>query len=82
MSGSDASLNQPLLDGSGEMINLIEDQRPNQEASVISSDQQTKMQQFIKDGMEKLNPREQQIISSRFLAVKCETLEALSKNYL
>jgi RNA polymerase sigma-32 factor len=78
MSGSDASLNQPLLDGSGEMINLIEDQRPNQEAVAISSDQQTKMKQFIKLGMEGLNPREKMIISSRFLASKCETLESLS----
>ncbi|MBF0193951.1 MAG: RNA polymerase factor sigma-32 [Magnetococcales bacterium] len=81
MSGSDTSLNQPLLDGSGEMINLIEDQRPNQEASVISSDEQTKMQQFISKGLDKLNPREKTIISSRFLADKVETLESLSEKY-
>jgi RNA polymerase sigma-32 factor len=79
MSGSDASLNQPLLDGSGEMINLIEDQRPNQEATIISSDQQDKMKQFIKQGMESLNPREKMIISSRFLTSKSETLESLSQ---
>ncbi|MBF0444228.1 MAG: RNA polymerase factor sigma-32 [Magnetococcales bacterium] len=79
MSGSDTSLNQPLLDGSGEMINLIEDQRPNQEAAIISSDQQYKMEQFVRQGLEKLNPREKMIISSRFLASQSETLETLSQ---
>jgi RNA polymerase sigma-32 factor len=78
MSGSDSSLNQPLLDGSGEMINLIQDQRPNQEAEYIAADQQTKMQQLIKHGMDRLNPREQMIISARFMAEQCETLESLS----
>ncbi|MBF0381618.1 MAG: RNA polymerase factor sigma-32 [Magnetococcales bacterium] len=78
MSGSDTSLNQPLLDGSGEMINLIEDQRPNQEASVIANDQKDKIHGFLKRGIEQLNPREQLIISSRFLQSQSETLETLS----
>jgi RNA polymerase sigma-32 factor len=78
MSNSDTSLNQPLLDDSAEMINLIPDRRPNQESEAIFSEQQAMILKLINQGIDKLNPREQMIISSRFLDEKRGTLEFLS----
>lgn len=81
MSGSDTSLNQPILDDDGEIIDLIADQRPNQEYQLQSSQQKELMGSLIRRGMERLNPREQAIISERFLQEKPATLDVLSRQF-
>ena len=81
MSGSDSSLNQPVLDGDGEIIDLIADQRPNQESQLLNCQQKELMGSLIKQGMERLNQREQIIVSERFLKEKPTTLELLSQQF-
>ncbi|MBF0446621.1 MAG: RNA polymerase factor sigma-32 [Magnetococcales bacterium] len=79
MGGADTSLNQPVLDGSGEMINLIVDQRPNQELEMADQQQQMMMNRLIGVGMKNLTSREQLIISARFLSDNQETLDSLGE---
>ncbi len=80
LSSPDASLNQPVLDeDSTEMIEMIADQRPNQEHAILDTEQQSVMQQMIESGMAKLNERERLIIAARFLSEKPETLELLGE---
>ena len=81
MAGADTSLNQPVMDGGGDMINLIQDQRPNQEQEAFANEQQEMLGKLIKSGMGSLTSREQEVISSRFLAEKPETLECLGEKF-
>lgn len=79
MSGADASLNQTILDDDGgEIINLIPDQRPDQEQTVLAHEQDQRIRTLIRQGMSHLNPREQRIITHRFLTEKQQTLDALA----
>ncbi|NGZ05212.1 MAG: sigma-70 family RNA polymerase sigma factor [Magnetococcales bacterium] len=78
MSGGDASLNQSILDEDGEIIDLIPDQRPDQEHAVMVQEQDQRLRSMIRQGMSQLNPREQLIITHRFLTEKPTTLDALA----
>ncbi|MEO5339549.1 MAG: RNA polymerase factor sigma-32 [Magnetococcus sp. MYC-9] len=79
MLGRDESLNQTLLDNGGEWIEQIPDQRPNQELRMLSADRQAWLRRLTDRGLETLNPREQQIISARYLADAPQTLDALAQ---
>ncbi|MBF0456080.1 MAG: RNA polymerase factor sigma-32 [Magnetococcales bacterium] len=79
MSGADTSLNQPVLEGDGEMIDLLVDQQPNQEFQLLSAQKKEQMGSLIQQGMDRLNPREKTIISARFLSDQVTTLETLSQ---
>lgn len=81
MAGGDVSLNQPVLDDTGEMIHLLEDQRPNQEYELLSTQQKELLSSLIEKGLARLNDREQIIVAERLLAEKAVTLEALSKRF-
>lgn len=85
MSGADASLNQPTLNHqgdamAGEMIDMIPDQRPNQEYEMLSSQKKDRMHTLIQNGIDQLNPREQFIISERFLSEESTTLNVLAQH--
>ncbi|MBF0445497.1 MAG: RNA polymerase factor sigma-32 [Magnetococcales bacterium] len=81
MSGNDSSLNQPALDDDVEIINLIPDQRPNQEHEIAAKEQCEFMGKLIAKGLSRLNKREKDIISNRFLTEKPETLETLGEKF-
>ena len=81
MNGSDTSLNQPVMDDAGEMINILPDQRPNQEQEFACREQQEVMGTLIQKGMKRLNSREREIVSRRFLSEKPETLESLGEKF-
>ncbi|MBF0370411.1 MAG: RNA polymerase factor sigma-32 [Magnetococcales bacterium] len=81
MNGADTSLNQPVLEGDGEMIDGLPDQRPGPEHELLSTQHQEVMTRLIGQGLEKLNPREQAIITARFLTDKPLTLETLSHQF-
>ncbi|HIJ83873.1 MAG: RNA polymerase, sigma 32 subunit, RpoH [Magnetococcales bacterium] len=81
MGGADASLNQPVLEDSGEMLDLIVDERPNQEY-LLSNRQQQKLQTaMVRQGLERLSERERRVVSCRFLADKQMTLESLAQEF-
>lgn len=82
MNGADASLNQPMLnEEGGEWIEHIPDQRPNQEHRLMASEQKQHMKTMIQKGLDHLNPREQQIVSARYLLENPQTLEALAQMF-
>ncbi|MBF0428367.1 MAG: RNA polymerase factor sigma-32 [Magnetococcales bacterium] len=79
MMGSDSSLNQTIMeDDEGEIINLIPDNRPNQEYTTLAQEQEQRTHSLVKQGLSQLNPREQMIITHRFLTGKQKTLDALA----
>ncbi|MEO5334240.1 MAG: RNA polymerase factor sigma-32 [Magnetococcus sp. YQC-5] len=79
MLGADTSLNQSVMDEEGEIIDLIPDQRPNQESVTLASEHQQVMRSLIEQGLNQLNPREQMILAQRYLTERPKTLEALAK---
>ncbi len=64
----------------GEMIDMIPDQRPNQEYEMLSSQKKDRMHTLIQNGIDQLNPREQFIISERFLSEESTTLNVLAQH--
>ncbi len=81
MSGGDVSLNQPVLEDSGEMQDLIADHRPNQEYELLTNQQQELMGSLIQRGIDRLTPRERAIISERFLSEAPATLDTLARRF-
>ncbi|MBF0627559.1 MAG: RNA polymerase factor sigma-32 [Magnetococcales bacterium] len=78
MSGADSSLNQTVLEDEGEIINLIPDHRPNQEHAVMTREQHLRTRSLLQQGLNRLNPREQMIITQRFLTDRQKTLDTLA----
>ncbi|MBF0382479.1 MAG: RNA polymerase factor sigma-32 [Magnetococcales bacterium] len=81
MSWTDTSLNQPIMEDEGEMLYLIPDMRPNQEHKIAEHEHHEVMVKLISKGMNKLNAREREVISKRFLADKQVTLESLGEQF-
>ncbi|MBF0462791.1 MAG: RNA polymerase factor sigma-32 [Magnetococcales bacterium] len=79
MTGSDESLNQPLLEDGGEWIEQIPDHRPNQEMQQMSVERQQWLQRLVRTGFATLTPREQQIVTARYLAESPATLDTLAQ---
>ncbi|MBF0183535.1 MAG: RNA polymerase factor sigma-32 [Magnetococcales bacterium] len=80
MLGSDESLNQPLLEEGEEWIEQIPDHRPNQEMQMISQERHHRLRQLIHAGFDRLNEREQQIVSARYLQEEPQTLDSLAQS--
>ncbi|MEO5350622.1 MAG: RNA polymerase factor sigma-32 [Magnetococcus sp. YQC-3] len=78
MAGRDESLNQPVLEDGGEWIEQIPDYRPNQELQMLSAERRQWLGQLLHKGLEALNPREQQILTARYLADVPQTLDSLA----
>ncbi|ABK45568.1 RNA polymerase, sigma 32 subunit, RpoH [Magnetococcus marinus MC-1] len=81
LAGADSSLNQPLFDEGGELIELLEDERPNQELQLQSAQQQQRLGRLVKQGLKQLNEREQAIIISRFMGEHAEPREQLAQRF-
>ncbi|MBF0175233.1 MAG: RNA polymerase factor sigma-32 [Magnetococcales bacterium] len=74
----DASLNRPLLDdASGEVQDLIPDQRPNQESMALSKEKQRLLAAMIQQGLERLDARERQVVEERIMSERPATLEEI-----
>ncbi|MBF0272255.1 MAG: RNA polymerase factor sigma-32 [Magnetococcales bacterium] len=78
MSGADTSLNQTILEEEGEIIDLIPDHRPNQEHAAMAQEHHSRTREMIRQGLNHLNPREQMIITQRFLTDRQQTLDTLA----
>ena len=80
---NDSSLNNKIGedDGDLESLDLIADNRPNQEQTSIENQQRDQQRNLFKQAFEKLNPREQEIIFKRQLSEDSQTLEELSQHY-
>ncbi|MBF0296370.1 MAG: RNA polymerase factor sigma-32 [Magnetococcales bacterium] len=79
MQGADTSLNQSVMEeDEGEIIDLIPDHRPNQELVTMDQERTRKMRLMIRQGLDRLNPRERMILSQRFLTEKQTTLDTLA----
>lgn len=81
MSAGDSSLNQPLSEDGAEVIELLADERPNQEQQLGEEQSNGLMNRLIQEGLGQLNPREQAIIAARFLGDHPQTLEELSQQF-
>jgi RNA polymerase sigma-32 factor len=75
----DESLNRSVLDDGNDMIDMVADDRPNQETSIIDREQTDVMEGLLRHGMEILDPRERMILKERFIADPPQTLEALGQ---
>ena len=80
---NDSSLNNKIGedDGDPESLDLIADNRPNQEQTSIENQQRDQQRNLFKQAFEKLNSREQEIIFKRQLSEDSQTLEELSQHY-
>ncbi|MBF0423817.1 MAG: RNA polymerase factor sigma-32 [Magnetococcales bacterium] len=81
MGAADASLNQPVLEGAGEMIEFLVDERPDQEYQLANRQQEMLRTVMVQQGLDQLSARERVIISRRFLADRQETLENLAQQF-
>lgn len=81
MAVADTSLNQPVFEDAGEMIDFIADERPDQEDALVSSQQQELRTAMVRRGMEQLSERERTIVFRRFLTDKPDTLENLAQKF-
>ena len=80
---NDSSLNNKIgEDENGdESLDLIADNRPNQEQISIENQQKSQQRNLFKQAFEKLNLREQEIIFKRQISEDSQTLEELSQHY-
>ena len=80
---SDSSLNHKIGedDDSIESLDLLVDNRPNQEQISIENQQRNQQRNLFKKAFEKLNLREQEIIFKRQISEDSQTLEELSQHY-
>lgn len=79
MVGADESLNQCGIEEGEEWIDRIPDQRPNPEHLLLSSERKQRATDWIRAGLQQLTPREQWIVSARFLEDEPRTLDALAQ---
>lgn len=81
ISTSDLSLNTPSLreENSSEIIDLIQETRPNQEIIASARQIQNNKRKLLSDAMNSLNERELMIIKARRLQDNPSTLDDLSK---
>jgi RNA polymerase sigma-32 factor len=81
--GGDASLNAPLRadSESGEWQDWLVDEGPDQETSLVESEEMDRRREYLEDAMEGLNDRERRIFMARRLADNPLTLEELSTEF-
>ncbi|MBA8667525.1 RNA polymerase sigma factor RpoH [Holosporaceae bacterium 'Namur'] len=82
MSNSTISLNrQAYEDDDVELIEMLPDLSPNQEITLLENDDLRRKKALLTNAMQKLTPREQDIIGARMLQDKPATLDVLSQKY-
>ncbi len=82
LSGPDQSLHAPIgMEGDGDWLDWLEDDRENQEQLVISADETGYRRDLLREALDVLNDRERDIIVSRRLDEAPKTLEDLSLVY-
>jgi RNA polymerase sigma-32 factor len=81
--GGDASLNAPLRadSESGEWQDLLVDDSPDQETTLLESEELDRRREYLETAMESLNDRERRIFTARRLADDPLTLEELSSEF-
>jgi RNA polymerase sigma-32 factor len=81
--GGDASLNAPLRadSESGEWQDWLVDEGPNQETTLVESEELDRRREYLEAAMESLNERERRIFTARRLADDPLTLEELSTEF-
>jgi RNA polymerase sigma-32 factor len=81
--GGDASLNAPLRadSESGEWQDWLVDDSPNQETTLVESEEMDRRREYLETAMESLNDRERRIFTARRLADEPLTLEELSAEF-
>ncbi|MBF0462177.1 MAG: RNA polymerase factor sigma-32 [Magnetococcales bacterium] len=75
----DESLNQCTTEDGEEWIERIPDQRPDPERTLLSVEHQQRTHTLLQSGFKQLTPREQWIVSARFLEDEPPTLEVLAQ---
>jgi RNA polymerase sigma-32 factor len=84
ISGPDRSLNMPIggEDGSGEELqNFLVDDRPTPEQNVINTRDTAIRSGWLRDAMDKLTPREKDILQHRYLDESKATLADIGQDY-
>ena len=81
--GGDASINAPLRadSESGEWQDWLVDEGPDQETTLMESEELDRRRQCIEAAMESLNDRERRVFTGRRLAYEPLTLGDLSSQY-
>jgi RNA polymerase sigma-32 factor len=81
--GGDASLNAPLRadSESGEWQDWLVDDSPNQETTLVESEELDRRREYLETAMEGLNERERRIFMARRLSDDPLTLEELSAEF-
>ncbi|MBF0124867.1 MAG: RNA polymerase factor sigma-32 [Magnetococcales bacterium] len=79
MAGSDNSLNRTLFDDSNELLDMIADERPNQEVQILEHEKTTVLNGALQQALQRLDPRERMIVQERFIAKSPRTLEAIGQ---
>ncbi len=80
LSAADRSLNAPVgEEGEAEWQDLLTDDEQDPEADAIASEDRRRQSQLLKTALERLNPRELEIIKQRRLGTETVTLESLGK---
>jgi RNA polymerase sigma-32 factor len=81
--GGDASLNAPLRadSESGEWQDWLVDESPDQETTLVESEEMDRRREYLEAAMESLNERERRIFTARRLTDEPMTLEELSAEF-
>ena len=81
--GGDSSLNAPLRadSESGEWQDWLVDESPDQETTLVESEEMDRRREYLEAAMESLNDRERRIFTARRLADEPLTLEELSTEF-
>lgn len=78
LSGRDVSLNQSAVEGGLDALDMIPDQRIDQESNTLANEQTQLLSRLTQEGLAQLDERERRIIIERHLSEKTATLETLS----
>lgn len=81
MAGHDHSLNIPAIEDGVEVIDLIADQRPDQERLLIADQRDQILSNRIRTALGSLNERERIIVSERCMAENPVTLDNLGHRF-
>ena len=82
--GGDSSLNAPLKvdgEGSGEWMDWLVSEEPDQEETLVESEEHSSRMGLLHEAMDNLNERERRIFEARRLSEDPLTLEELSQEF-
>jgi RNA polymerase sigma-32 factor len=82
LAGGDNSLNATMgADADSEWLEMLPDERPTHETTIADADELRQRRDLLGAALEKLNPRERDILTERRLKDDPSTLEELSHRY-